>query len=172
MTDHETTDEIDPDGFEPSEYDLTIERTFDAPRERVWEAWTDPEQVAQWWGPAGFTVPRSELDLRPGGSFHIDMEAPDGTIYPDTGVFHEIKEPERLVVTSRAFEDDDGTFQLEVRQTVTFVDRDGKTELTLEAEVLAATPEVADALEGMELGWSQSLDKLAAFVDQPTEAPA
>ncbi|WP_440771650.1 SRPBCC family protein [Natronorubrum sp. DTA28] len=163
MTDHETANEPE---FEPSEYDMTIRRTFDAPRERVFEAWTDPEQVAQWWGPKGFTVPRCEMDVRPGGSFSIDMEGPDGTIYPDEGVFHEVDEPERLVVTSRAFEDDDGEFQLEVRQTVTFADRDGRTELTLKAEVLTATPEVAEALGGMELGWSQSLDKLEAYVDR------
>ncbi|MFC4440192.1 MULTISPECIES: SRPBCC family protein [Natrialbaceae] len=163
MTDHEAADETE---FEPSEYNLIIERTFDAPRERVWEAWTNPEQVEQWWGPEGFTVPRCEMDVRPGGSFHIDMEAPDGTIYPDEGEFHEVDEPERLVATSRAFEDEDGDFQLEVRQTVTFADRDGRTELTLEAEVITGTPEVADALEGMELGWSQSLDKLDAYVAQ------
>lgn len=171
MTEHETTDEIasEPDGFEPSEYSLTIERPFDAPRERVWEAWTDPEHVEQWWGPEGFTVPHCEMDVRPGGTFRIDMQAPDGTIYPNTGEFHEVVEPERLAVTSRAFEDADGNAQLEVRQTVTFADRDGTTELTLEADVRRATPEVADALNGMEQGWSQSLDKLADFVSQSTE---
>ncbi|MDJ1434049.1 SRPBCC domain-containing protein [Halostagnicola sp. A-GB9-2] len=119
------------------------------------------------WGPKGFTVPRCETDVRPGGSFSIDMEAPDGTIFPDEGIFHEVKEPERLVATSCAFEDDDGDFQLEVRQTVTFADRDGRTELTLEVEVRTATPEVADALDGMELGWSQSFDKLETDVGRP-----
>lgn len=169
MTDHETTDETE---FEPSEYDLTIERTFDAPRERVWEAWTDPEQVAEWWGPKGFTVPNCEMDVRPGGSFSIDMQAPDGTIYPNDGTVHEVDEPERLVVTSRAFEDDDGEFHLEVRQTVTFADRDGKTKLTLQATVITATPEVAESLEGMEQGWSESLDKLEAYVGQSVDTVA
>ena len=166
MTDHKTTDETE---FEPSEYNLTLKRTFDVPRERVWKAWTDPEQVTQWWGPKGFTVPHCEMDVRPDGTFSIDMEAPDGTIYPDEGIFHEVDEPERLVVTSRAFEDDDGEFHLEVHQTVTFVDRDGRTELTLEAEVITATPEVAESLEGMEQGWSESLDKLEAYVGQPED---
>ena len=161
MTDHKTTDETE---FEPSEYNLTLERTFDVPRERVWKAWTDPKQVTQWWGPKGFTVPNCEMDVRPDGTFSIDMKAPDGTIYPNEGVFHEVDEPERLVITSRAFEDDDGEFQLEVQQTVTFVDHDGRTELTLEAEVITALPEVAESLEGMEQGWSQSLDKLEAYV--------
>lgn len=158
----ETTDETE---FDPSEYDLTIERTFDAPRERVWEAWTDPKQIAQWWGPAGFTVPNCELDVRPGGAFSIDMQAPDGTIYPDEGEFHEVEEPERLVFTSRAFED--GTYQLEVDNTLTLVDRDGGTELTLEAEVQRATEAVKEALGGMKMGWSGSFKKLEEYLEEP-----
>ncbi len=59
------------------EKDLVLTRVFDAPRERVWKAWTDPRQVAQWWGPAGFTNPRCEVDVRPGGVLRIDMRGPD-----------------------------------------------------------------------------------------------
>lgn len=164
--DTEYTPEItDSEEFDPREYDLLLEWTFDAPREHVWNAWTDPEQVAQWWGPAGFTVPHCELDVRPGGSFHIDMQAPDGTIYPDTGTFHEVVEPERLVVTSRAFEDEDGNAQLEVHQTITFRNHNGRTRLTLEAEVVTATDEMAGPLSGMEEGWSGSFDKLATHLE-------
>ncbi|WP_101295976.1 SRPBCC family protein [Halegenticoccus soli] len=150
--------------FDPSDYDVTIVRTFDAPRERVWEAWTDPAQVAQWWGPEGFTVPRCELDVRPGGTFHIDMEAPDGTVFPSRGVFDEVIEPEQLVLVAGAVEDDDGSYMMEVRQTVTFEERDGRTTLTLEATVMEASPDAAEQLKGMEEGWSQTLDKLEAFV--------
>ena len=67
------------------ERDLVLIRIFDAPRERVWKAWTDPRQVAQWWGPAGFTNPRCEVDVRPGGVLRIDMRGPDGTVYPMAG---------------------------------------------------------------------------------------
>lgn len=151
--------------LDPGDYDVTITRTFAAPRERVWEAWTDPEQVAQWWGPTDFTVPRCELDVRPGGAFRIDMEAPDGTVYPTEGVFDAVEEPERLVLIGAAVEDDDGDFQLEVRQTVTFADRGDTTELTLEAQAISATPAVTDSLEGMDGGWRQSLEKLAEFLD-------
>lgn len=158
--------------FDPSEYDLTITRTFDAPRERVWDAWTEPAQVEQWWGPKGFTSTVHEMDVRPGGTFRIDMEAPDGTVYPDEGDFHEVDEPERLVITSRAFEDDDGSYRLEVRNAVTFADRGDTTELTLEAEVLKATEDMAGPLEGMEQGWSQSLDKLAESVDRSAAGSA
>lgn len=150
--------------FAPSDYDVTIVRTFDAPRDRVWEAWTDPAQVAQWWGPEGFTVPRCELDVRPGGTFRIDMEAPDGTVFPSHGIFDEVIEPEQLVLVAGAVEDDDGSYMMEVRQTVTFEERDGRTTLTLEATVMEASPDAAEQLEGMEQGWSQTLDKLEAFV--------
>lgn len=150
--------------FDPTEYNTTIQCTFDAPREWVWAAWTDPEQVAQWWGPEGFTVPRCELDVRPDGAFRIDMKAPDGTVYPSEGVFDDVVEPERLVLTGVAARDDDGNPHLEVRHTVTFTANGDTTELTLDAEVITGTPEALEHLEGMEEGWSQSLEKLSRYV--------
>lgn len=152
--------------FDPSEYDVTITRTFDAPREMVWDAWTDSEQVAEWWGPEDFTVPHCELDVRPGGSFHVDMEAPDGTVYPDAGEILEVEEPKRLVLVSRAFVDEDGEPQLETKSTVTFEADRERTHLTLEAEVLTATPEVAVHLEGMEAGWTGSFEKLDDYLTE------
>ncbi|AUV84234.1 SRPBCC domain-containing protein (plasmid) [Salinigranum rubrum] len=146
--------------FDPSEYDVTITRTFAATREAVWDAWTDPDQIAQWWGPKHFTVPRCELDVRPGGELRIDMEGPDGTVYPSEGVFEVVEEPKRLVLIAAAGEDDDGDYQFEVRQTVTFEERDGVTVLTLGAEVMEATADTVKHLEGMEEGWSQSFEKL------------
>lgn len=146
---------------EPTVRELIITRIFDAPRELVFKAWTDPRHVAQWWGPAGFINPVCELDLRPGGAIRIHMQGPDGVLYPSQGVFHEIVEPERLVFTSRAFEDEAGHPQLEVLNTVTFAEHDGKTKLTLQAVVVKATPEMARSLAGMEEGWNQSLDRLA-----------
>lgn len=154
--------------FDPSEYDVTIARTFDAPRELVWEAWTDTDQVAEWWGPEHFIVPRCELDVRPGGRYHIDMDEPDGTVYPDAGEYLAVDEPERLVMVGRVFEDGDGNPQLETRSTVSFEADGDRTHLTLVAEVLSATPDVADALGGMEMGWNQSFEKLAGFL-HPTE---
>jgi uncharacterized protein YndB with AHSA1/START domain len=148
----------------PAERELVIERIFDAPRELVWKAWTDPKHVAQWWGPRGFTNPVCEMDVRPGGAILIHMRGPDGVVYPAKGVFREIVEPERLVFTDSAFEDEDGNPQLEVLTTVTFAEQGGKTKLTLHAIVIKSTPAVAEALAGMEEGWSQSLDKLAEYL--------
>jgi uncharacterized protein YndB with AHSA1/START domain len=140
--------------------EVTISRLFDAPRELVFKAWTDPEHVKQWWGPRYFTVPTCELDVRPGGAVRIDMQGPDGTLYPNTGFFQEVVEPERLVVVTRAFEDEDGNAKLEGVTTVTFVERDGKTELTVYSKLTKVDPEVSGAAAGMEQGWTESIDKL------------
>ncbi|AHG01738.1 hypothetical protein HALLA_00170 (plasmid) [Halostagnicola larsenii XH-48] len=161
------TDETE---FDPSEYDTTINRTFDAPREAVWAAWTDPEQLAEWWGPAEFTVPDCEIDARPGGAFHVDMEGPDGTIYPGTGEFLEVEEPAHMVFLSRAFEDEDGEAKLETHNTVTFEADGDRTHLTLEAEVVTATPAVEEDLSGMEVGWTMSFEKLEGYLDRSVRA--
>ena len=144
--------------------DLVITRVFDAPRSLVFAAWTDSKHLAQWWGPRDFTNPRCEVDARPGGIIRIDMCGPDGTIYPMTGTFDEIVEPERIVMTNVAIADDAGNPLLEVRNTITFVEANGKTALTMTAHVIKATPEAAFALDGMEEGWKQTLERLADFV--------
>ncbi len=130
----------------------------------MFKAWTDPKHVAQWWGPNGFTNPVCELDVRPGGAIRIDMRGPDGVIYPMKGVFHEIVEPERLVFTSSALEDEKGNPQLAVLTTVTFAEHNGKTKLTLQAVVVKSGPAAAGALAGMEQGWRESLGRLAAHL--------
>jgi uncharacterized protein YndB with AHSA1/START domain len=144
--------------------ELVITRIFDAPRELVFKAWLASKHVSQWWGPNGFTTPVCELDARPGGSIHIDMKGPDGTIYPGGGAFHEIVEPERIVMTTTAFSDGDGNPLLEVLNTVTFDEYNGKTKLTLRAVVIRSTPEVLAAIDGMEVGWTQSLGRLAVHL--------
>jgi uncharacterized protein YndB with AHSA1/START domain len=146
--------------------ELTVTRIFDAPRELVWKAWTDPKLLARWWGPKLFTNPVCELDLRPGGAILIHMKGPDGVVYPMKGVFHEIVEPERLVFTSSAVEEEEGNSLLEAINTVTFAEHNGKTKLTLHAVVVKATPEAAWMLAGMEEGWSTSLDRLAEEMTQ------
>jgi uncharacterized protein YndB with AHSA1/START domain len=144
--------------------DMTIVRIFDAPRDLVWKAWTEPQHLAQWFGPKGFTNPVCEVDLRTGGIMRITMQSPDGTLYPMIAVYDEVIEPERLVWTTSV--EHDGNVAFDIRQVTTFVERDGKTELTTQAFVLRSTPEAADALGGMETGWSMSLDKLEALAAQ------
>lgn len=144
---------------------IVITRGFDAPRAIVFKMWTDPKHMAQWWGPDGFTNPVCELDVRPGGAIRIDMRGPDGTVYPMTGAFREIVEPERLVFTAEAL-DQQGTAALKVLNTVSFAEKNGKTTLTLQARVTRATTEGMGYLEGMEPGWTQSLERLATQVER------
>jgi uncharacterized protein YndB with AHSA1/START domain len=143
-----------------AEGELVINRTFNAPRERVFNAWIDQKLMAQWWGPQGFTNPVCELDARPGGAIRIDMRGPDGTVYPMKGVFQEIVPPQRLVFTSSAFEDEKGDAQLETINTVTFIGMINTTKIMLQADVVKTTTAVQEALEGMPEGWNQSLDRL------------
>jgi uncharacterized protein YndB with AHSA1/START domain len=143
--------------------ELITTRIFDAPREVVFRAWTDPERLKRWWGPKNFTNPVCEVDVRPGGAIRIHMRAPDGVIYPMTGTFHEVVEPERLVFTSSAL-DNHGEPLFEILNTVTFAEEGGKTKLTLRATVSKVRGEAAPHLAGMEQGWSMTLDRLAEEV--------
>lgn len=149
---------------EASEWDLVMTRVFDAPRELVFKAWTDTRHMAQWWGPKGFTNPVCELDVRSGGAIRIHMRAPNGVVYPMSGVFEEITAPERLVFVSSAL-DENGNSMFDVLNTVTFAEQRGKTTLTLQARVIKATAQAPQYLKGMETGWSQSLDRLGDLLD-------
>ena len=140
--------------------ELITMRMFDAPREVMFKAWTEPERLKRWWGPKGFTNPVCEVDARPGGAIRIDMRAPDGVVYPMTGTFVEIVKPERLVFISAAL-DNNGEPLFEVLNTVTFAAEGDKTRLTLHARVSKVRGEAAPYLAGMEEGWSMSLDRLA-----------
>ena len=140
-------------------------RIFDAPRELVFKAWTEPERLKRWWGPFNFTNPVCEADARPGGAIRIHMCAPGGTVYPMTGVYREIAAPERLVFTSAAL-DESGNPMFEVLNTVTFEDQDGKTKLTLHASVTAETASAARYLGGAYRGWSESLERLERLAQE------
>src|ERR1700674_2262605 len=119
--------------------------------------------MARWWGPKGFTNPVCELDVRPGGALRIVMRAPDGADYPMKGVFREIVEPERLVFTNIAV-DQDGNHLIEGLTTVTFAEHAGKTTLTVHTRAVGLAPVTARMLAGMEAGWTQSIDRLEAYL--------
>lgn len=147
---------------------VVITRYFDAPRDLVFKVWTDPEHIAQWWGPHGFSIPFCEMDVRAGGKIQITMVDADGNLYPNKGHFVEITPPERLVYVLTAFEDEHGITGLEVQQTVTFTEEKGKTKLVLQVLVLKAVPEVALPLSGMDVGWNQSFNKLERYITKMT----
>lgn len=139
--------------------ELTIVRTFDAPRELVFRAWTDPDQFAKWLGPEGFTAPSVTLNVTPGGAWRtcIRSEA-DGIERWSRGVYRHVDEPERLVFTF-AWEDEAGRGN-DTLVTLTFADHGGKTEMTFHQ---AAFVSVEDR-DGHELGWISSFDDLAAYL--------
>jgi uncharacterized protein YndB with AHSA1/START domain len=145
------------------ERELVLIRVFDVPRQLVFKAWTDPKHVAKWWGPHGFTNPVCELDARPGGAIRIHMRGPDGNVYRMTGVYQEVVEPERIVFTSAAL-DDKGNPMFEVLTTVTWAEQGGKTKQIMRARVIKMTPQAAPYIAGMEQGWTQSLERLTAYV--------
>jgi uncharacterized protein YndB with AHSA1/START domain len=149
------------------EGELVITRLFDAPRSLVFKAWTDPKHLAKWWGPSGFTNPVCEFDARVGGALRIVMRAPYGMEHPMIGVVKEIVEPDRLVFTNIAV-DENGSHMLESVTTVTFADEGGKTRLTVETKATGLVPDARQMLAGMEAGWTQSIDRLEALLASPT----
>jgi uncharacterized protein YndB with AHSA1/START domain len=151
------------DAVLPEHRELTLVRVYDAPRALVFKAFTDPVHLARWWGPHGFTTPVCEFDARPGGALRIHMRAPDGRVHVTQGEVREIVTPERFAFTIALLEDD-GSIRLENLTTVTLVEHAGKTELTLHVRVLQATAAAAPNLAGMQVGWSQSLERLAELV--------
>ena len=143
-------------------HEVTITRILDAPRDLVFKVWIDPEHLKHWWGPTGFTNPVCELDPRPGGAIRIHMRAPDGVVYPMTGVILELVEPGRLVFTSAAL-DKDGNAMFENLNTVTFAEHGSQTKVTLHSKVQMATEQAAPYLKGMNEGWRLTLDRLAEY---------
>jgi uncharacterized protein YndB with AHSA1/START domain len=154
-----------------SGHDLTITRIFDAPRELVWKAWTEPERAKHWWGPRSFTAPFAEMDVREGGSYLLAMRSPEGDDFWSTGVYREIVPMERIVATD-SFADEQGNvvpatyygmgsdIPLELLTIVTFKDQDGKTKMTLIHRGFPPGEHRDNAREG----WSESFDKLAEYL--------
>jgi uncharacterized protein YndB with AHSA1/START domain len=148
--------------------EIVITRVFDAPRELVWKAWTDPEHFKSWWGPKDYTCPFCEMDLRVGGKYLSCMRSPEGQEYWSTGVYREIIPMERIVFTD-CFADEQGNivpathygmspdFPLEMLVTVTLEDQDGKTKITLKHTGIPTGPDS----EGAQQGWNESFEKLA-----------
>jgi uncharacterized protein YndB with AHSA1/START domain len=148
---------------ETAERELTIVRTFDAPRELVFQAWTDAEHMARWMGPEGFEATHVELDATPQGRFRtcIKNNAGDGAEYWSAGRYLEITPPERLVF-SFAWEEEDGGLGNETTVTIDLVDLGGRTEMRFHQ---AAFVSVEDR-DGHEDGWTTAFNDLAAHVEK------
>lgn len=145
-----------------SEHELTITRVFDAPRELVFAAWTDPDHLAGWWGPTGFTATSCTVRLTEGGQWRTRISDGAGTEMWASGVYREIVHPERLVFTF-AWDEPDGSRGHDTVVTVTFADRDGKTEMTFHQAVFRTV----EARDNHESGWAETF---ADLVDHLGEA--
>lgn len=151
------------------EKEIVIEHTFDAPRELVWEAWTTPEHVAQWWGPKGFSTRVEKLELKEGGKTRYVMVGPDGNEYPAEGTFTEIDAPKKFVTTDEFPEDfDDSKTDLPQGKTLLtalFEDLGEQTKLTL--RILHETVQDREKHEkmGVVQGWNSSLQCLEEHLE-------
>ncbi len=154
----------------PSDRELVISRTFAAPRELVWQAWTQCEHLQEWWAPAGWSVPVCKMDFRVGGTWHYCMKGPmpDGSEMESWGltVYQEIVAPERIVALDQ-FADAAGNVSPEMPKmlnTITFTAVDGQTQVTSHSEFAAIEDLETIVQMGMEEGMTQSWDQLAAHL--------
>ena len=139
--------------------EFVITREFAAPRDLVFQAWTDPKHVAQWWGPRGFTNPVCQWNAVAGAPIHVVMRGPNGVDYPMGGEFREITPPERLVMACGAL-NEKGEMLFEFVHAVTFTERGGKTLVTVNSTVTKVTSQAAKYLGGFEQGMTMSLERL------------
>ena len=163
-------------GAEPSTREFVITRVFDAPRELVWQAWTERERLMQWFGPKGFTMSTAKMDFRPGGVFHYCLRSPDGKEMWGKFVYREIIAPEKIVLVN-SFSDAAGgltrhpmspTWPLEMLSTTTFIEQGGKTTLTIKWKPLNPTEEERKTFDGahggMTQGWTGTFEQLAEYL--------
>jgi uncharacterized protein YndB with AHSA1/START domain len=149
-----------------SEREIVISRVFAAPRELVWDAMTDPQQVVKWWGPRGFTTTIEEMNVRPGGVWKHVMHGPDGTDYPNRSIFTEVVKPERIVYTHGGSKKGGPAVQFVATWTFDVVE-DGKTRLTVRqvypsAEMRDTIARVYGAVEGGRQTLARLSEHLAA----------
>ena len=156
--------------------DMVVTRTFNAPRELVWAAWTDPEPLKQWFGPKGFTMPTCKMDLRPGGTFLYSAKSPDGHEMWGKWVFRKVVKPERLVLVN-SFSDEKGgitrhplsaTWPLEMLSTTTLAEENGKTLITIRWAPLNASETEIQTFDagrsGMVVGWNGTFEQLDEYL--------
>jgi uncharacterized protein YndB with AHSA1/START domain len=143
--------------LQPANHELELVREYKARRERVFAAWTDPEQAARWWVPQGCELLSCKMDVRPGGGWHRRLRTKDGVI-AKWGAYREVVSPDRLVFTYNT-EYADGTVDAETLVTVTLEDLGERTRLTLRHEAFWSEP----ASVSHTGGWAGALDRLAEF---------
>jgi uncharacterized protein YndB with AHSA1/START domain len=139
--------------------EIEITRVYEAPRELVWRAWTEPSELVQWWGPPGWSTPLETvtMDVRPGGEFRLTSVSDQGVEMPVGGVYREVAQQERLILDEPA----EGSWHEGAESTVTFTDvGDGRTEVTIRA-IIQTTDEMRETAER---GMRETFDRLGAHL--------
>lgn len=157
---------------------FVISREFNAPRETVWKAWTEREQMMQWFGPKGCTIPVAKMDFRVGGEFHYCMKTAEGNEMWGKWTFREIVAPQKIVLAN-SFADKDGNairppfpgaWPLHMLTETTFTERDGKTTITLKWLPLDASPDEIQTFDRMRgsftQGWTGTFEQLDAYLSK------
>ena len=151
-------------------------RTFDAPRDLVWKAFTEPERLTKWWGPKGFTMVSCKVDLRVGGMFHYCMKTPDGHEMWGKWIYKELSPPEKMVNVVSFSDANAGitrhpmsaTWPLEVENTMILTERGGKTYMTLSGHPVNASAEEIQTFDqghgSMQQGFTLTLDQLESYL--------
>jgi uncharacterized protein YndB with AHSA1/START domain len=153
-----------PQTSELKEREMIFTRVLNAPRELVFDAWTKPEHLAEWWGPNGFSLTTNTMDVKPGGRWDFMMHGPDGRDYPNRVMYTEIVKPERLVYKHTG---DGDTEDVKFNVTVSFEDIDGKTRLTMHS-VFETPEELAKVVKeyGAYEGAKQTLKRLQEYLEK------
>ena len=151
--------------------EVVLEKTYDASPETVWKAWTDPDMIKQWWGPNNVTIPECEVDLRVGGKFYIVMEAGEamgpykGTQWPMRAEFTVVEPNAKLSYAAKAWtEGQNEEAMLDQATELTLTEEQGKTKLKIRAIIYTAGPKAGMAVQGMQVGFTQQLEKLNTFL--------
>lgn len=146
-----------------AEREIVVSRKLAAPPERVWAAWTDPDQITEWWGPRGFTTTIHEMDVRPGGTWRHTMHGPDGTDYPNEIQFLEVVEPRRIVYAHAG--GPEGVPHGGFVGTWTFEPEGDGTRLTMRLEFESAADRDLAAEGGALEGGRQTLERLSTLLN-------
>ncbi len=151
--------------------EAVFERSFDASPETIWRAWTDPKMIKDWWGPNDISIPECEVDLRVGGKIYIVMEAEEamgpykGTRWPMEGRFTRVEMNSKLSYTASGWtEGDKEATEINQVTELTLIVEKGKTKLKLNVTINKAGPNADMAVQGMQVGFNQHLDKLGTFM--------
>jgi uncharacterized protein YndB with AHSA1/START domain len=147
-----------------NEATVVMTRVFDAPRSRVFEAWTRAEHLGKWFAPRGFTISECAADARPGGVFRMRWRAPWGGTYSVRGRYREVLPPERLVIAC-TLDDEQGASRLEEMIEVCFEQTGSRTTLVLNSTARGTGAKAPSMLAGMQKGWTQTVDRLGVLLD-------